>query len=138
MTIEQQRFEWHLRLGTLVDSIDSWATDSGWSTRRIEKSMHDSLIGDSIAPALLMQRETCRVLLEPITHSALEADGVVDIYRMPAYDDIATLVFDRGGWAIRPADADSVIGNSVVEPLPLSKERFAAVLQDMIQHAAAP
>jgi len=100
--------------------------------------MHHSLIGNYIAPALLMQHESCRVLLEPITHSAPKADGIVDLYQMPAYDDVATLVFDQGNWSIRGTGCDD-IGNHAPEwkSLPLTRETLAAVLQDLIEHAAA-
>ncbi len=45
-------------------------------------------------PALLMQEgPSAGLILEPIARSAPGADGVVDLYLLPAYDDIASLYF---------------------------------------------
>jgi hypothetical protein len=78
------RKEWLHRLTTLVDSVENWTKELGWSTRRIEKEMQDSQIGKYQAPALLLQEGTTRMLLEPIAHDAPGAEGVVDLYLLPA------------------------------------------------------
>src|SRR5262249_50078611 len=78
---------WLKRLGDLVQQVESWARELDWATRRIDKTMEDSWLGSYKAPALIMQRETTRVLLEPIARTAPGAEGVVDLYLMPAYDD---------------------------------------------------
>src|SRR5665213_2832472 len=87
------RDEWLSRLTDLIENVKSWVEEIGWSTRRIEKRLQDSQIGDYHAPALLLQIETDRVLLDPIGRSAPGVDGVVDLYLMPAYDDIASLYY---------------------------------------------
>ncbi len=84
------------RLAALIDDVESWVKALDWSTRRIEKPMEDSQIGRYKAPSLLMQEGTDRVLLEPVARSAPGAEGVVDLYLMPAYDDIASLTFADG------------------------------------------
>jgi hypothetical protein len=53
--------------------------------------MEDSQIGKYKAPGLLMQEGTDRILRDPIGRNAPGAEAVVDLYLMPAYDDIATL-----------------------------------------------
>ena len=55
------------RLGDLVGKVKSWAEQSGWKTREITKSMKDSVLGEYRAPALLMQRETVEVILNPVS-----------------------------------------------------------------------
>ncbi len=97
------RDEWLSRVSTLVDSAEKWAADAGWSTRRIEKQIEDSEIGGYAVPSLLLQEGTTRMLLEPIARSAPGVDGVVDLYRMPAYDDVATLYFYDGQWHLHRA-----------------------------------
>ena len=82
---------WISRVNLLVDEVERWARDEGWSTRRIEKRLEDAWIGPHRVPALLMQEELCRGLLEPLGLSAHGSEGVVDLYLMPAYDDIAEL-----------------------------------------------
>lgn len=130
----EERTRWIRRVGDLVDQIESWAKEFGWATRRIEKTLEDSWIGKHRVPALLLQEETCRIILEPIGRSAPKAQGVVDLYLMPAYDDIASLYFTRGRWNLDYLHgADSGHAASV----PLDKESFGKVLEEMRQHAAA-
>lgn len=95
---DQLREDWLNRLSELIRTVQGWAEVKGWSTRQIEITLEDSQIGKYKAPALLLQEETTRILLEPITRSAPNADGVVDLYLMPAYDDIASLYLCDGQW----------------------------------------
>ena len=97
---EKLREEWLGRLSDLVETVRNWTLDLDWSTRQIEKKMGDSRLGTYKAPALLLQKETARVLLEPIARFAPGVEGVVDLYLMPAYDDIATLYFYDDGWQL--------------------------------------
>ena len=68
------RDEWLARLSDLVETVRGWAEELDWSTRRIEAKMEDSEIGTYKAPALILQRETVRAILEPIGRAA-PADG---------------------------------------------------------------
>jgi hypothetical protein len=65
---EKRREAWLERLSGLVETVCGWAQDLDWSTRRIEKKIEDSQLGTDKAPALLLQKETVRALLEPIAH----------------------------------------------------------------------
>jgi hypothetical protein len=127
----EERSSWIDRVSALVGQVEQWAKEMNWSTRRVEKRLDDSRIGRHVVPALLMQEDTCRILLEPIARSAPGAEGVVDLYLMPAYDDIAVLFYysdrwnlhynlDRGTSSVRPV--------SEAEAMPLSKETLAKVL----------
>jgi hypothetical protein len=117
--------------------VERWTQELGWSTRRIEKRMEDSEVGSYQAPALLMQEETTRALLEPIGRSAPGADGVVDLYLMPAYDDIASIYFENGAWHLLHTSVGSAHATtSQVEAKPLSKETLQEVLRAMRKHAA--
>lgn len=136
---ERFRDAWLARLGGLIDSVENWVRDAGWSTRRIEKLMHDSEIGKFPAPALLLQEGTTRVLLEPVARSAPGAEGVVDLYLMPAYDDIASLYFCDGRWQLHymfpGTPAVATIGDT--DSKTLSKETLFGVLDEMRKNAAA-
>ncbi|CAN5626762.1 hypothetical protein BH23PLA1_BH23PLA1_41690 [soil metagenome] len=68
--VENFRDEWISRLNDLVVDVEGWAEELGWATKRIEMTKQDSLIGTYQAPALLMQKEAARVLLEPIARSS--------------------------------------------------------------------
>src|SRR5258708_6167203 len=93
---DQLREAWLSRVSALVSSVETWVKELGWSVRRIDKQIKDSQLGTYRAPALIFQGGTSRVMLEPITHAAPGADGVVDLYLMPAYDDIASLYLANG------------------------------------------
>jgi hypothetical protein len=133
----RERDDWLQLLDELVRRVESWVRPE-WSTRVIEKEMQDSVLGEYKAPALLMQREIARVLLEPITRFAPGTDGVVDLYLMPAYDDIATLYRVAGEWKLH----DTFRGDKVVagirngEALPLTEENFLRIMEAFAGHAA--
>ena len=130
------RDAWLHRLSLLIEQVETWATELGWATRRIEKRLDDSQIGAYQAPALLLQEETVRVLLEPIGHSAPGAEGVVDLYIMPAYDDIASLYYHGGGWQLyymRPGETESV-STWEGQSKSLSRQTLADVLGEMKSH----
>jgi len=136
--VEALREIWLVRLGELVTRIESWVKELDWSTRLISKKIEDSGIGTYRAPALLLQKETTRVLLEPIGHSAPGADGVVDLYLMPAYDDIDHLFFYRGKWHLHYTHfgtSDAPMSRKT-KPKSLSKKAFQEVLEELIKHAS--
>ena len=129
---------WLRRLDDLVENVRDWARDLDWSTRTIEKTMKDSEVGPYTAPALILQKETTRVLLEPIARSAPGAEGVVDLYLMPALDDIASLYYHDGCWQVHYLFPGSPPVGDILEaePKPLSRETLKEVLEEMTEHAA--
>jgi hypothetical protein len=135
---EKLREEWLERLSELVETVCSWVQELDWSTRRIEKKLEDSQLGTYKAPALLLQKETVRVLLEPIARFAPGVEGVVDLYLMPAYDDIATLYFYDGGWQLHYMSPTSPTVDTIreAEHKSLSKESLQSVLEEMIKNAS--
>ncbi len=134
----KDRAIWIDRVSSLVDQVDEWARDMGWATRRVEKKLDDARIGKHRVPALLMQEDTCRVLLEPVGRSAPGADGLVDLYLMPAYDDIASLYYYGDRWNLHYMFPGTKPGATVreAEAMPLSKETLEKVLAELRQNAA--
>lgn len=132
------RVEWIARVTALVERVEFWAKEAGWSTRRIEKKLDDWDIGRHRLPALVMQEDTCRILLEPVGRSAPGIDGLVDLYLMPAYDDIANLYYADGRWHLYHVAAELKVagGNRTGGAMPLSKETLEKVLADLKRHAA--
>jgi len=133
------RDEWLNLLANLTNKVKSWAEELDWSTRQIVKKMKDSRLGAYEAPALLMQKETTRVLLDPVTRFAPGADGVVDLYLMPAYDDIASLYFVDGEWRLHYmfSGTPTVATIRQAEACPISKDAIGRVLNEMSAHAAS-
>jgi hypothetical protein len=133
---EKLRDDWLARLSDLVETVRGWAEELDWSTRRIETKMEDLEIGDYKAPALIIQKETVRAILEPIGRSAPDVAGVVDFYLMPAYDDIARLTFYDDAWHVRHMFPGSPDVGPRRRDKPLSRETFQAILEAMIRNAA--
>ncbi len=133
----KERDEWIQLLRQLVQTVDGWVKPD-WSTREIEKEMQDSVLGSYSAPALLMQRAFTRVLLEPITRFAPGTDGVVDLYLMPAYDDIASLYRVGGEWRLNYAfrGGNGAAGSRSGESMAVTREDFLRVLEAISGHAA--
>jgi hypothetical protein len=101
--------------------------------------MNDSRLGAHEAPALLMQKETSRVLLDPVARFAPGADGVVDLYLMPVYDDIASLYLVDGQWQLHYMfpGAPAVPTIRQAQTCSLSKDPIAKVLDEMSINAAS-
>ena len=131
------RTEWLNRLFELINRVENWAIALDWSTRRIEKRMQDMDIGNYNAPALILQRDTTRALLEPIARLTPGSKGVVDLCVMPAYDDIATFSYLNGDWHLHHIHLETSAGNSlnVALPQPLTQELLKQVLDEMVINA---
>jgi hypothetical protein len=136
-SLDQLRDEWLNRLSRLIHDVKEWAEELGWSTRRIEVTLSDSQIGDYKAPAILLQEESHKVLVEPVARSAPGAEGIVDFYLMPAYDDIASLYFHENEWHVQymfPGTSDVSVAHDREAKL-LSMETFQEVLEALKENA---
>ena len=104
--IAKDLHRWFEILEGLIVPVENWVREFGWSTKRIDKPMEDSEVGKYTAPALLMQEETTKVLLEPIARSTPGSEGVVDLYLMPGYDDIASFYYQNDRWHLHYLSAE--------------------------------
>ena len=127
---------WTNRVDDLVARVELWGNELGWATRRIEKRLDDSGVGAHKVPALLLQEGTVRVLLEPVSRRAPGANGVVDLYLMPAYDDVASLFYREDNWHVHYVIPGGN-GRAVVKGAasgPFSKETLDMLLQELKKH----
>jgi hypothetical protein len=86
-----------------------------------------------------MEKDTVEVALNPVSPLVPGAEGAVDLYLVPAYDDIASLYFEGGQWVIHyvfPADPGGTHSLIDAEALPLSEETIIRVLSAIVSHAA--
>lgn len=132
------RAAWLARLERLITEFEALAKQLDWSTRRIEKKLDESRLGSYSAPALLLQKEAARLILDPIASAAPGADGVVDLYLMPAYDNIATLFYVGDSWRIHYefSDSQTSVQSIADDSLPLSLEILQRVFDELLKHAA--
>jgi hypothetical protein len=128
---------WIENLNRLIGAVRTWAEELGWSTKVIDKPMEDSAIGQYRAPALLLQEAATKVLLEPIARTAPGAEGVVDLYLMPGYDDIASLYYYGNRWNLHYMAEGRTVAENVreAEAKPLSKSSLRKVLEELKSHA---
>lgn len=131
-----ERIAWIERVANLVGSVEKWAKELGWSTKRIDKKLEDPWIGNHKVAALLMQYDTVRVLLEPVSPSAPGSQGLVDLYLMPGYDDIASFYFRESTWHVHYVFSTQRAGAAITESesRPLSKKTLGAILGEMKKH----
>jgi hypothetical protein len=127
---------WLKQLADLVQHVENWVKELDWATRRIDKKLEDSRVGSYKAPALMLQKDTTRALLEPIARSTPGTEGVVDLYLMPAYDDVASIYFYDGGWQLHYPLPGSPIVSTIRDARhnPLSKDSLKEVLDEMIRN----
>ncbi len=130
---------WQERLKNLVHEVKEWVEGAGWRTRTIEKPINDRKLGRHTVPVLLMEKDTVEVALNPVSPLVPGAEGAVDLYLVPAYDDIASLYFEGGEWLIHyafPADPGETHSLTEVEAMPLSEETLLRVMNSIASHAA--
>jgi hypothetical protein len=95
---EQVRDEWVRAVEQLVTEVEGWCRENQWPTRRIDKRLEESRIGEYVVPALLIQVDLVKLMLEPVARFVPGGEGVIDLYRMPQYDDVASIFRRAGSW----------------------------------------
>ena len=136
--LEAARAEWLDRLGALVSLVKGWVEASGWQTREVTKPVTEPGLGRYEVPLLLMTRAEVEVVLSPVARTDPGAVGVVDLYLMPAYDDVVGLDFEGDRWFIRDAfPPDPTAPRSVIETerLPLDEGTINRVLDAVAARA---
>ena len=136
--MSEQRDQFQNRVRALVEQVRGWAEPHEWVTKEYTKRIRDADNQVYPIPALLLQKGPTRVLLDPVAYDVPGAEGVVDLYLMPTYDDLASLYFEGEGWKIHYAfPADPGETHSVIETkaLPLNGETLNEVLDSIAAHA---
>lgn len=131
------RYAWLDKLHRLVSQVGKWADSLDWSTKVVEKKFDDPEIGAYLVPALLLQHEVVRLFLEPISRAAPGAEGLVDLYLMPSYDDIASLYYYNDRWNVHYLfEGTASVGDiREAEAKPLTKRTLRQVFDEMKAHA---
>jgi hypothetical protein len=136
--LDAVKAEWLDRLSALVSLIKGWVEASGWRTRLITKPVTEPGLGRYEVPLLLMKRGEVEVALSPVARTAPGADGVVDLYLMPAYDDLVSLSLEGGRWFIHSVfPPDPTAPRSVIDTewLALDEDTINRVLDAVAARA---
>lgn len=135
---EADKAEWLERLSALISLVKGWVEASNWRTRQTTKPVTETGLGRYDVPLLLMEREGVEVVLSPLARTSPRTDGVVDLYLMPAYDDVASLYLENQRWRIRsaiPLDATTSRPPSEAKRLPLDEAALNRILDATAGHA---
>jgi hypothetical protein len=137
--MSELRDQFRGRVDARVEQVRGWAEPRDWVTRIYPKKMRDAENQVYQVPALLLQKGPTRVLLDPVAYDVPGSEGVVDLYLMPTYDDLASLTLERGEWTIRypfPTDPEGTQSVVEAEALPLGEQTFNQILDSIAAHAA--
>jgi len=138
MAMSGDRERFHSRVEDLVARVEGWAGPHEWVTKRYPKKLRDEENQTYEIPALLLQKGPTRLLLDPIAYDVPGAEGVVDLYLMPTYDDVASLYFEKDGWVINyafPTEREEPHAVVESEALPLREDTINKVLDSIATHA---
>jgi hypothetical protein len=130
---------WQQRLRELLDQVAQWAQESDWATREVKFKLKEVDAGSYTAPGLLMQKDSIKIMVEPIGSGAPGADGVVDLYLMPEYDDVASMYFENGVWNLyyfseQDGTFKAKVGLRELPPRVVNKANLFGVLEEMVAH----
>jgi hypothetical protein len=130
---EAIKAEWLKCLNDLASQVKAWVEPAGWRTRLVAKPTRDSVLGRFEVPLLLMERNGVEVALNPVSPFIDGADGAVDLYVVPAYDEVGSLYFKNGQWTLYyVSHQDDEAGNREPEGVPLSESSINRVLDEMV------
>lgn len=134
--MSKQRSQYLKRVKALVKQVTKWAECHDWVTKPYPKKMRDVDQQIFEIPALFLQKGPTRLLLDPVAYDVPGAEGVVDLYLMPTYDDMASLYFKNGEWEIH-YEPDPIATNSVIQTktFALSEATINLILDSIANHA---
>ena len=84
--------------------------------------------------ALLKEKDTIESVLNPVARFVPGADGAVDLYVAPAYDDVASLYFEGDHWVVHYGERpDPMATEGAVEttPRPYAEQTIRTILDRM-------
>ncbi len=135
---EHIKAEWLSRLANLFMIVEKWSAGCGWTARKITKSMQDVDLGGYEAPVLLLNGPSMEIIVDPISRLASGAEGVVDLCRLPAYDDVATFFFRDGAWHFYLRSSEHATSDSLLlgETTDLTNESLRMLLDEIGKNAS--
>ena len=130
--------DWLELLKGLVHNIEAWADAAGWETRLTSRDVNEKGVVRYEVPVLVLDRDEIVVSLVPVARKVPGADGLVDFYVMPDFDNVASLYREEGQWFFHYIfHADPVDTRSEVETerFRLDEASLNRVLNDISAHA---
>ena len=128
---------WKERLEALFAQVKNWVEPHDWVTRTYPKRMREFDQSVFEVSALVLQRGPMRLILDPVAYDAPGCDGVVDLYLMPTYDDMAVLILVDGVWQIEYDFSQAPGAQRNEDPIgvELTETSLNRVLDEIAAHA---
>ncbi|HET6884294.1 MAG TPA: hypothetical protein VFI31_29345 [Pirellulales bacterium] len=136
--MSEQREQFQKSVEALVEQVKSWSEPHDWVTKEYPKKLRNGSHELFVVPSLVLQRGPVRVILDPVAYDVPGSEAVVDLYLMPAYDDLASLYLAAGEWTIHyplPPDVQETHSEPETKSLPLSEATINQVLDSIAAHA---
>lgn len=135
--MDGQRDGWRARVNELVEQVSAWIDPNEWVTKPYPKKMRDADGTIFEVPSLVLQRSPTRLILDPIAYDVPGAEGLVNLYLMPTYDDTASLYLINGRWQVHSRFSNQTTTTDVkqAEVIELSAETVKQVLDEIAAHA---
>lgn len=130
--------DWLELLKGLVENVKAWAEAAGWESRLAGRDVNEKGGVRYEVPVLVLERGEAEVSLVPVARKVPGADGLVDFYVMPDFDDVASLYREEGQWSFHYAfHADPMETRSELETerFPLDEASLNRVLNDIAANA---
>lgn len=125
---EMVREEWLHAIDEVEAAAETWATEQGWRCRRVNKSMHETLLGTYLAPQLLIYAEPHLFVLDPIARFIPGGQGAFDLAIQPSYHTNSLHRDDEGMWRVSIA-ADN--GIAPAEQIEWNKNSFLKCFEQL-------
>ncbi|WP_165227521.1 hypothetical protein [Aquisphaera insulae] len=127
---------WRDGLNELFGSIRDWAGSLGWRSRLARKHLVEKAVGRYEVPVLILDRGDAEISVVPVARQAPGAEGLVQFFRMPAYESVASLHREGGRWFVRrvpsPPPPPSTAGaDAMAGRLSLDEEALRDLLDDL-------
>ena len=137
-SLPQEVDYWLDLLKGLVENVKAWAEAASWGTRLTGRDVNEKGGLRYEVPVLVLNRGEAEVSLVPVARKVPGGDGLVDLYVMPDFNDVASLYREDGQWFFHyafhsaPMETHSEIET---ERFPLDEASLNRVLNDIAAHA---
>src|SRR6266487_3484439 len=94
-----KRDQWLALVKEVLDQMESWAREEGWSVHREDKRTFENEFGEYNAPVTRFRTPAGEIYVTPIGRNIVGADGRVDIEAWPSLNRVK-LVRKNNRWDI--------------------------------------
>jgi len=98
--------DWQQILNDLFSKIRVWVSNRDCAVKLIDKTYEVNGSGRTTIPALLIQEEALKMIVDPIDWDPVKSESIVDLYIMPQYEDGARFFYGQNEWRLYWVDPE--------------------------------